>query len=40
MQIFGGVLLLVVGILLVTGLWGDLVSWLRNAFVTDTVLPL
>ncbi|GAB3586456.1 cytochrome c biogenesis CcdA family protein [Amycolatopsis endophytica] len=39
-QIFGGALLLVVGVLLVTGLWGDLVSWMRNAFVTDTVLPL
>ncbi|WP_116111630.1 cytochrome c biogenesis CcdA family protein [Amycolatopsis ruanii] len=39
-QIFGGVLLLVVGVLLVTGLWGELVSWLRDAFVTDTVLPL
>ncbi|MEU0462389.1 cytochrome c biogenesis CcdA family protein [Amycolatopsis sp. NPDC006131] len=39
-QIFGGGLLLVVGVLLVTGLWGELVSWLRDAFVTDTVLPL
>ncbi|MDQ0377714.1 cytochrome c biogenesis CcdA family protein [Amycolatopsis thermophila] len=39
-QIFGGVLLLVVGVLLVTGLWGELVGWIRNAFVTDTVLPL
>lgn len=39
-QIFGGTLLLVVGIMLVTGLWGELVSWLRDAFVTDTVLPL
>ncbi|HVW43019.1 MAG TPA: cytochrome c biogenesis CcdA family protein [Amycolatopsis sp.] len=39
-QVFGGVLLLVVGVLLVTGLWGELVGWLRNAFVTDTVLPL
>ena len=39
-QVFGGVLLLVVGVLLVTGLWGELVGWLRNAVVTDTVLPL
>jgi len=39
-QITGGVLLLVVGVLLVSGLWGELVSWMRNAFVTDTVLPL
>nr|WP_208407019.1 cytochrome c biogenesis CcdA family protein [Amycolatopsis granulosa] len=39
-QLVGGGLLLVVGVLLVTGLWGELVSWLRDAFVTDTVLPL
>ncbi|TNC28571.1 cytochrome c biogenesis CcdA family protein [Amycolatopsis alkalitolerans] len=39
-QVFGGALLIVVGVLLVTGLWGDLVSWLRDAFITDTVLPL
>lgn len=39
-QLFGGGLLIVVGLLLVTGLWADLVGWLRNALVTDTVLPL
>ncbi|NIH82861.1 cytochrome c biogenesis CcdA family protein [Amycolatopsis viridis] len=39
-QLVGGGLLLVVGVLLVTGLWGELVGWLRDAFVTDTVLPL
>ncbi|MEY7970507.1 cytochrome c biogenesis CcdA family protein [Saccharomonospora xinjiangensis] len=39
-QIFGGVLLLVVGVLLVTGLWADLTSWMRDAFITDTRLPL
>jgi cytochrome c-type biogenesis protein len=39
-QFVGGGLLLIVGVLLVTGLWGELVGWLRNAFVTDTVLPL
>jgi cytochrome c-type biogenesis protein len=39
-QLTGGGLLLVVGVLLVTGLWGELVSWLRDAVVTDTVLPL
>lgn len=39
-QLFGGGLLLLVGVLLVTGLWGDLMGWMRNAFVTDTVLPL
>ncbi|GAA1251299.1 cytochrome c biogenesis CcdA family protein [Prauserella halophila] len=39
-QIFGGALLLVVGVMLVTGLWMDLTSWLRDAFITDTRLPL
>jgi cytochrome c-type biogenesis protein len=39
-QLVGGGLLFVVGVLLVTGLWGELVSWLQNAVVTDTRLPL
>lgn len=39
-QLFGGVLLLMIGVLLVTGLWGELVGWLRDAFITDTRLPL
>lgn len=39
-QLAGGALLFVVGVLLVTGLWGELTSWLRDAVVTDTVLPL
>jgi cytochrome c-type biogenesis protein len=39
-QLAGGGLLLVVGVLLVTGLWGELTSWLRNTVVTDTKLPL
>ncbi len=39
-QLFGGALLLVVGVLLVTGLWGDIVSWLRNTVVSDVRLPL
>jgi cytochrome c-type biogenesis protein len=39
-QLAGGGLLIVVGVLLVTGLWSDLISWLRDAFVTNTVLPL
>lgn len=39
-QIFGGFMLLAVGILLVTGAWEQLVSWLRNQFVTNTVLPI
>ena len=40
MQLFGGGLLLVVGVLLVTGIWGDLVAWLRNTVVSDFELPL
>ena len=39
-QIFGGVLLILVGAALVTGLWNDFVSWVRDAFVTDVTLPI
>ena len=39
-QIFGGALLIVVGAALVTGVWNDFVSWLRDAFVTDVRLPI
>ena len=39
-QIFGGVLLLVVGAALVTGVWNDFVSWVRDAFVSDVTLPI
>lgn len=39
-QLVGGGLLFVVGVLLVTGLWGELTSWLRDTVVTDTRLPL
>jgi cytochrome c-type biogenesis protein len=39
-QIFGGVLLMAVGILLVTGVWGDLMGWLRNELTGDVRLPL
>ncbi|RAV06684.1 cytochrome c biogenesis protein CcdA [Mycolicibacterium sp. GF69] len=39
-QIFGGILLVGVGFALVTGLWSDLVSWVRDAFVTNTTLPI
>jgi cytochrome c-type biogenesis protein len=39
-QIFGGVLLMAVGILLVTGVWGELMGWLRNEFALDLRLPL
>ena len=39
-QIFGGVLLILVGLALVTGLWNEFVSWVRDAFVTDVRLPI
>ncbi len=35
----GGVLLIVLGVLMVTGLWGDLVAWLRARYAdVGTVL--
>lgn len=39
-QIFGGVLLILVGLALVTGAWNDFVSWVRDAFVSDVRLPI
>ena len=39
-QVVGGGLLLIVGVLLVTGLWGDLMAWLRVAVISDVELPL
>jgi cytochrome c-type biogenesis protein len=39
-QLVGGGLLLVVGVLLVSGLWGEIISWLRIAVVSDTTLPI
>ncbi|MEB3983634.1 cytochrome c biogenesis CcdA family protein [Mycobacterium sp. 663a-19] len=39
-QIFGGALLIAVGALLVTGVWNDFISWLRDAFVSDVRLPV
>ena len=39
-QVFGGVLLVAVGIALLTGLWNEVVSWARDAFVSNTTLPI
>jgi len=39
-QIFGGALLIAVGAALVSGVWNDFISWLRDAFVTDVRLPI
>ena len=40
LQVFGGVLLIAVGVALVAGVWNDFVSWLRDAFVSDVRLPI
>jgi cytochrome c-type biogenesis protein len=40
LQIFGGALLIAVGVALVTGVWNDFVSWLRDALVSDVRLPI
>nr|WP_120490961.1 cytochrome c biogenesis CcdA family protein [Corynebacterium lactis] len=39
-QIIGGVLLVLVGVALVTGLWDIFVAWVQAAFITDTVTPI
>jgi cytochrome c-type biogenesis protein len=39
-QVIGGVLMILVGIALVTGIWNDFVSWVRDAFVSDVRLPI
>ncbi|WP_299564730.1 cytochrome c biogenesis CcdA family protein [uncultured Mycolicibacterium sp.] len=39
-QIFGGVLLVLVGLALLTGLWGEFVAWIRDALVSDVRLPI
>lgn len=39
-QLVGGALLVAVGVALVSGVWAELVSWLRDAFVTDVRLPV
>ena len=40
LQVFGGLLLIAVGVALVTGVWNDFISWLRDAFVSDVRLPI
>jgi cytochrome c-type biogenesis protein len=39
-QVFGGILLILVGLALATGVWNDFVSWVRDAFVTNARLPI
>ncbi|MGB3773388.1 MAG: cytochrome c biogenesis CcdA family protein [Rhodococcus sp. (in: high G+C Gram-positive bacteria)] len=39
-QIFGGIMLVAVGIALVTGAWDLFVSWVRDGAVTSVTLPI
>ena len=39
-QVFGGILMILVGIALLTGLWDHFIVWIRDAFITDTQLPI
>lgn len=39
-QIFGGVMLIAVGVALVTGAWDVFVSWVRDAFISEVTLPI
>ena len=39
-QVFGGVLLIIVGLALVTGAWNEFTSWIRDGFVSDVRLPI
>ncbi|MFD6158514.1 cytochrome c biogenesis CcdA family protein [Nocardia sp. NPDC060256] len=39
-QIIGGMLLVAVGAALVTGVWDQFVGWVRDAFVSEVVLPI
>lgn len=39
-QIIGGIMLLIVGVALVTGLWDQFIVWVRDAFITDRQLSI
>ena len=39
-QVFGGIMLVAVGVALLTGAWELFVGWLRNEFVSNVVLPI
>lgn len=39
-QIFGGVMLIIVGLLLLSGAWTEFVYWLRDFAISDTTLPI
>ncbi|MBM7365970.1 cytochrome c biogenesis CcdA family protein [Gordonia hydrophobica] len=39
-QVIGGVALIAVGVLLVTGMWNELVDWIRISLISDVELPV
>ncbi|WP_240498062.1 cytochrome c biogenesis CcdA family protein [Williamsia sp. 1135] len=39
-QLVGGVLMIIVGIALITGIWDYFVVWVRDMFVTNMTLPI
>lgn len=39
-QVFGGLLLIAVGVALVTGAWNEFISWVRDVLVSDVRLPI
>lgn len=39
-RVVGGVMLIAVGVALATGMWDFFVSWIRDEFVSDAVLPI
>ncbi|TQF68624.1 cytochrome c biogenesis protein CcdA [Rhodococcus spelaei] len=39
-QVFGGVMLVAVGLALVTGVWDSFVGWVRDAFISEVTLPI
>ena len=39
-QVFGGVLMIAVGVALVTGYWAEFIDLVRRLFVSNTVMPI
>src|SRR5690625_6326885 len=39
-QVFGGVMLILVGLLLLSGAWALFIDWLRDFAISDTTLPI
>lgn len=39
-QIVGGIMLIIVGLLLLSGIWTQFVYWLRDFAISDTTLPI